>query len=74
MSFMTWSRKRDTNLFDLEDNEYVSICGLTYKDDKSRQVLYQNEIVVVSPTKTRMIRAVWIQPRFYEEADMKRSR
>ncbi|XP_076917133.1 F-box/kelch-repeat protein At1g57790-like [Bidens hawaiensis] len=59
------------NMFDqkkikLEDDEYVDVCGLTYETENSKRIVYSNEAVNVSDTKTRMCKAVWIQPRFYE--------
>nr|XP_043637372.1 uncharacterized protein LOC122608343 [Erigeron canadensis] len=61
----TFEKKRCQ--LDLEDDEYVAACGLTYKLPKtmSSQV-YSNEAVDVSAAKTRVRRAVWIQPRFFE--------
>ncbi|XP_071738200.1 F-box/kelch-repeat protein At1g57790-like [Rutidosis leptorrhynchoides] len=50
---------------DLEDDEYVDVRGLTC-EYKKYPILYLNEIVDVSPTKTRLRRALWIQPRFYK--------
>lgn len=48
----------------LEDDEHVVVCGLTYNDVCRGLTVYCNEIVDVSPLKSR--RAVWIQPRFFE--------
>ncbi|XP_076930595.1 F-box/kelch-repeat protein At1g57790-like [Bidens hawaiensis] len=50
----------------LEDDEYVDVCGLTYENKNSKSIVYLKEAVNVSETKTRMCKAVWIQPRFYE--------
>nr|XP_043638370.1 F-box protein At3g56470-like [Erigeron canadensis] len=61
----TIEQKRDK--LDIEDDEYVVVCGLTYRrPGYNDPVVYQNEVVDRSPTKTRMRRAVWIQPRFFE--------
>ncbi|KAI3506835.1 hypothetical protein L1887_21403 [Cichorium endivia] len=54
------------DLFNIEDDEYVSVCGLSYDTDNCHRHLYLNEVVDDSPTKTRVRRAVWIQPRFFE--------
>ncbi|PWA84523.1 F-box domain-containing protein [Artemisia annua] len=61
--FDTIEKKRDE--FDLEDDEYVAVCGLTFEKYGCPKV-YLNEVVDASPTKNRMRRAVWIQPRFFE--------
>ncbi|PWA60847.1 F-box domain-containing protein [Artemisia annua] len=50
----------------LEDDEHVVVCGLTNNDVRPRPMVYCNEIVDVSPLKSRVRRAVWIQPRFFE--------
>nr|XP_043638369.1 F-box/kelch-repeat protein At3g18720-like [Erigeron canadensis] len=61
----TIEQKRDK--LDIEDDEYVVVCGLTFHHPALNfPAVYQNEVVDRSPTKTRMRRAVWIQPRFFE--------
>lgn len=62
------NRIEDTrDRFNLEDDEYVAVCGLSYEsaEDCHRHV-YLNEVVDDSPSKKRVRRAVWIQPRFFE--------
>ncbi|KAL9997223.1 putative F-box domain-containing protein [Helianthus debilis subsp. tardiflorus] len=59
--------KTHGGLLNLEEDEYVDVCGLTFEPENSSYPrMYLNEAVDVSPTKTRMSKAVWIQPRFYE--------
>nr|GEV70189.1 hypothetical protein [Tanacetum cinerariifolium] len=50
----------------LEDHEDVVVCGLTITYNDASPLVYCNEIVDVSPLKSRVRRAVWIQPRFFE--------
>ncbi|KAL8262065.1 hypothetical protein R6Q59_026114 [Mikania micrantha] len=53
-------------LLDVEDDEYVDVCGLTHEPENSLPIVYKNETLNFSNTKTRMRKAVWIEPRFYE--------
>ena len=56
--------------FNLKDDEYVEVCGLTlHKPVNSRQLVFLNEAVNVLPAKECVQKAVWIQPRF-SEADL----
>ncbi|KAL4558711.1 hypothetical protein LXL04_036912 [Taraxacum kok-saghyz] len=54
--------EKTRQIFNLEEDEHVDVCGLSYGALKPH--VYLNEVVFDSTTKTRVRRAVWIQPRF----------